>query len=85
MRNAPTVQNNVAHYTTTIAVKNEDLLLEHGMTAEVAIITAEVGDAVRVRNTALRARLPDGLRPPDPPGGPTESGRAVGSDGHTRS
>jgi hypothetical protein len=26
-----------------------------------------VEEAVRVRNTALRARLPDGLRPPDAP------------------
>ncbi|MCH8557638.1 MAG: hypothetical protein LAT84_07450 [Balneolia bacterium] len=36
------------------------------MTTEVSVITAEQHDVIRVRNTALRARLPDGLRPPTP-------------------
>jgi HlyD family secretion protein len=63
VRNAPHVVDNVVHYETIIAVGNEDGLLKPGMTAEVAIITAEVEDALRVRNTALRARLPDALRP----------------------
>jgi HlyD family secretion protein len=75
VRNAPTVQDNVVHYTTIIAVSNEDRLLKPGMTAEVAIITAEVADAVRVRNTALRARLPDGLRPPEPAAAENTNGR----------
>lgn len=63
VRNAPLVMDNVVHYETIIAVDNEEGLLKPGMTAEVAVITAEVSDAVRVRNTALRARLPDGLVP----------------------
>lgn len=66
VRNAPLVQDNVVHYETIIAVDNEERLLKPGMTAEVAIITAEVSDAVRVRNTALRARLPDALIPVEP-------------------
>jgi HlyD family secretion protein len=66
VRNAPHVVDNVVHYETIIAVVNEDGLLKPGMTAEVSIITAEVEGALRVRNTALRARLPDALRPADP-------------------
>jgi HlyD family secretion protein len=66
VRNAPLVEDNVVHYETIIAVSNPDGLLKPGMTAEVEIITAEVEDAVRARNTALRARLPESLLPPDP-------------------
>lgn len=66
VRNAPQTVDNVVHYETIIAVENPDGLLKPGMTAEVSIITAEVRDVVRVRNTALRARLPEALRPPDP-------------------
>jgi HlyD family secretion protein len=67
VRNAPVMQDNVVHYETIIAVDNEEGLLKPGMTAEVRIITDEVVDVLRVRNTALRARLPDAIRPPDPP------------------
>jgi HlyD family secretion protein len=75
VRNAPRVQDNVVHYGTIIAVDNAERLLKPGMTAEVAIITAEVNDAVRVRNTALRARLPDSLLPPEPPAADAADGR----------
>lgn len=74
VRNAPIVVDNVVHYETIIAVENPDGLLKPGMTAEVAIITAEVGDALRAPNPALRARLPDALMPADP-------ARAEGADG----
>lgn len=73
VRNAPLISDNVVHYETIISVSNEEGLLKPGMTAEVAIITAEVEDAVRVRNTALRARLPDALLPAG-----TASGSAAG-------
>jgi len=66
VRNAPIMEDNVVHYESIIAVDNPDGLLRPGMTAEVAVITEEVTDAVRVRNTALRARLPDALTPPEP-------------------
>jgi HlyD family secretion protein len=67
VRNAPIIEDNVVHYETIIAVENSERLLKPGMTAEVNIITDERHDVIRVRNTALRARLPDGIRPEDPP------------------
>ena len=67
VRNAPLMQDNVVHYETIIAVNNDDRLLKPGMTAEVSIITDQRHDVTRVRNTALRARLPDSIRPEDAP------------------
>jgi HlyD family secretion protein len=66
VRNHPIIESNTVHYETIVEVDNPDLLLKPGMTAEAAIITAEVNDAVRARNTALRARLPETILPPDP-------------------
>lgn len=66
VRNAPHIQDNVVHYQTIIEVENEDELLKPGMTAETDIITDERHDVLRVRNNALRARLPDGIRPEPP-------------------
>ena len=66
VRNAPLVEDNVVHYETIIAVDNDERLLKPGMTAEVNVITDEVHNVVRVRNNALRARLPDNIRPEDP-------------------
>lgn len=68
VRNAPLVESNVVHYETIISVDNREGLLKPGMTAEVDIVTAEVSGAVRVRNTALRARLPDAILPTEPEG-----------------
>lgn len=67
VRNAPIMEDNVVHYETIIRVDNAERLLKPGMTAEVNIITDEQHDVMRVRNTALRARLPDNIRPEDPP------------------
>jgi HlyD family secretion protein len=67
VRNAPLVEDNVVHYETIIAVDNSERLLKPGMTAEVSIITRERDNVTRVRNTALRARLPDHIRPDSPP------------------
>lgn len=75
VRNAPLVMDNVVHYETIIAVRNEERLLKPGMTAEVQVITAEVEQALRVRNTALRARLPDNVRPADLPASDEFDGR----------
>ncbi len=72
VRNAPVVEDNVVHYETIIAVDNDELLLKPGMTAEVSIITAERRNVLRVRNPALRARLPNAIRPPDPADGAGE-------------
>lgn len=67
VRNAPLMEDNVVHYETIIAVDNSERLLKPGMTAEVSIVTDERYDVLRVRNTALRARLPDNIRPEDAP------------------
>lgn len=66
VRNAPKMEDNVVHYETIIAVDNSERLLKPGMTTEVEVITAHQDDVLRLRNTALRARLPDNIRPGDP-------------------
>ncbi|MFU8811634.1 MAG: efflux RND transporter periplasmic adaptor subunit [Balneolaceae bacterium] len=71
VRNAPVMEDNVVHYETIISVNNDELLLKPGMSAEVNIITAESHNVVKVRNTTLRARLPDAIRPTEPEGSGT--------------
>jgi HlyD family secretion protein len=66
VRNAPLIEDNVVHYETIIAVTNEERLLKPGMTAEVSIIAAETHGVLRVRNSALRARLPEAILPSEP-------------------
>lgn len=66
VRNSPIIEDNVVHYETIIRTDNRDRLLKPGMTAEVSVITAERQDVLRLRNTALRARLPDTIRPDEP-------------------
>jgi HlyD family secretion protein len=66
VRNQPIIEQNVVTYDTVIEVANPDRKLKPGMTATVTIILDERQDILRVRNTALRARLPDSIRPPDP-------------------
>ncbi|MCC5805142.1 MAG: efflux RND transporter periplasmic adaptor subunit [Opitutales bacterium] len=61
IRNAPLMVDNVVTYDTVVLVDNSDLRLKPGMTAEVHVITEEREDALRLRNTALRARLPDAV------------------------
>jgi len=66
IRNQPIIESNVVMYDTIIEVENPEGLLKPGMTANVSIVTAEKPDVLRVRNVALRARLPDAILPPDP-------------------
>ncbi len=66
VRNAPIMEQNVVTYDTVIEVANPDRKLKPGMTATVSIITDEKADVIRVRNSALRARLPDDVRPESP-------------------
>jgi len=63
VRNSPIMEDNVVHYETIISVDNSERLLKPGMTTEVSVITEERHDVLRVRNTAMRARLPDSIRP----------------------
>lgn len=60
VRNNPTTTNNVVNYSTMIDVQNPDLKLRPGMTANVTIVTARRTGVVRVANSALRFRPPEG-------------------------
>lgn len=75
VRNSPTTIDNVVTYDAVVRVENEDLRLKPGMTAEVHLITEERRDVLRLRNSALRARLPERFRPASP---------AAGDDGRRR-
>jgi len=63
IRLAPKTQQNVVIYDTMIDVRNDDLKLKPGMTANASIIVARRTNVLKVANSALRARLPDGLLP----------------------
>jgi HlyD family secretion protein len=54
VRNAPTTTSGVVTYDAVIDVANPDLALRPGMTANVTFVLAEVNDAVKVPNSALR-------------------------------
>jgi HlyD family secretion protein len=61
IRNSPKTSQNVVIYDTMIDVRNDDLKLRPGMTANVSIIVANRPEALRVANSALRVRLPEGI------------------------
>ncbi|HKB57833.1 MAG TPA: efflux RND transporter periplasmic adaptor subunit [Lacunisphaera sp.] len=61
IRNSPKTSQNVVIYDTMIRVRNDDLKLRPGMTANVSIIVANQPDALRIANSALRVRLPEGV------------------------
>jgi len=54
---SPTIEQNVVTYETILSVGNEDLLLRHGMTANIKIIIEERKNALLIPSKALRARL----------------------------
>lgn len=62
VRNAATTISNVVTYTVVVSVDNSEMLLKPGMTANVAIITAEVDNALSVPNQALRFVPPDNAK-----------------------
>lgn len=70
VRNNPTTTNNVVNYSTMIDVKNPELKLRPGMTANVTITTAHRAGVVRVTNSALRFRPPEGATVVTAPGAP---------------
>ena len=63
VRNAPITVQNVVTYDTVIGVSNADLKLKPGMTANVSIIIAHRDDALKISNSALRYRPPEGTTP----------------------
>jgi HlyD family secretion protein len=60
LRNLPTTAQNVVTYATIIGVRNDDLRLKPGMTANVSIIVAKREGALKIPNAALRTRIPEG-------------------------
>jgi HlyD family secretion protein len=59
VRNAPITVQNVVTYDTVIGVRNPDLKLKPGMTANVSITVAHKDDVLQIKNAALRYRPPD--------------------------
>ena len=70
VRNAPATVQNVVTYDTVIGVKNADLKLKPGMTANVSVIGAQRDKILKVSTAALRFRPPDAT-----PAAPASQGR----------
>ena len=85
VRNAPITVQNVVTYDTVIGVRNPDLKLKPGMTANVSITIAHKDDVLQIKNAALRYRPPDATpvetkrtstsRPGRPGGGRSSAGQ----------
>ncbi len=67
IRNAPKTVSNVVTYDVIIEVRNENMRLKPGMTANVSVIVERAMNALRVANSALRVRIPEELLPKPPP------------------
>lgn len=77
VRNAPINVMNVVTYDVLVNAANEDLRLKPGMTANVAIVTARVPDAIRIPTSALRFHPPAGAFTGANAAQPTPSGDLV--------
>jgi HlyD family secretion protein len=60
VRNQPTTNQNVVTYAAMIDVRNADLKLKPGMTATIAITTSRTNNVLRIPNSVLRFRPPEG-------------------------
>lgn len=60
VRYQPITNQNVVTYTTIVDVDNSDLKLRPGMTANASIVVMQKKNALRIPNSALRFRPPDG-------------------------
>ncbi len=74
IRNSPKTSQNVVIYDTMIDVRNAELKLKPGMTANVSIVVATRPGTLKVANSALRVRIPDGLLPPPKPAADAKPG-----------
>ncbi|HSW11199.1 MAG TPA: efflux RND transporter periplasmic adaptor subunit [Solimonas sp.] len=83
VRDAATTTQNVVTYDAVIDVKNEELKLKPGMTANVTFVYARKENVLRVPNAALRFRLPSAGRNGGNGGGGTGTGagKAEGNGG----
>jgi HlyD family secretion protein len=83
IRDAPVTNQNVISYDTVISVRNDDLKLLPGMTANVSIILAKKQDVLKIPNSALRFK-PVSATEGQNAGGPRGAGgesRPTGSGG----
>lgn len=80
IRNNPVREQNVVSYITIIEVRNDDLRLKPGMTADVSIVIQERRDALLVANAALRARVSDDILLPAAPAEGETAGAAKPAD-----
>ena len=71
IRNSPTTVQNVVTYDTVIDVRNPDLKLRPGMTANASIITAQHSGVLKIPNSALR------FKPPEPPTNSSFAGKLL--------
>ena len=76
VRQAPQTVQNVVTYDVVVGVDNADLLLKPGMTATVAIVTAQRDNVLRVPDQALRFS-PSGQGAPQPAPAPSAAARPV--------
>ena len=67
VRNAASTVQNVVTYDVVISVKNPELKLKPGMTANLSIIVAHKDDALKIPNAALRFRMANQVTPTPPP------------------
>ncbi len=58
IRNAPTTVQNVVTYDVVLGVKNPELKLKPGMTANVSVIIEEKDGIIKIPNAALRFKMP---------------------------
>ena len=75
-RQAPITVQNVVTYDVVIQVRNKDLKLMPGMTANVSIVIQTRRDVLRIANAALRFRMPE--RPSGPSQGAAGAGEKKG-------
>ena len=61
VRYEPVTNQGVVNYVAIVAVDNADLKLRPGMTANASIVTAKRENALRLPNSALRFRPPEGV------------------------
>ncbi len=78
IRNAPQTIQNVVTYNVIVQVKNPDLKLRPGMTANVSILVAHSENVLKIPNAALRFR-PDFARKEAAPSFPQSTPGAAGS------
>lgn len=58
IRNAPTTVQNVVTYDVVLGVRNPELKLKPGMTANVSIVIEEKDGLIKIPNAALRFKMP---------------------------